>query len=259
MKRPGALLLKICACLILFLTLSGCSIFRPAPRFVLSPQQARKVLREIGDQNSITDTLISSGTIKLKDPSSSSEANFIFVGAKYPIKMKIEITHSWGRPLIHCVLEGQRFRLVDYLKKRVITGSLGNARKMFFLPGHTSIKQIWSIFRGYPEISGHDVYRMPSPSTIALYRKKEEVQDIVLDPESFNPRMVSYPQLKLTVRYLNFMEFEGYRYARKVVVEEPSSEQKMIILIKKIFFNRSVPSHIFRLDIPEGFESLTVQ
>ncbi len=260
MRSLRSYLISVCVCSAFLLLLPACSVFRPAPRYLLSHNQASQLLASIDSQDAMTDTLVSSGTIELREPGNKSQADFLFVGTKKPLRMKIEITHSWGRPVIHCLLDDKTFRLVDYIKKTVYIGSLNSARKILFLPGIATPTQVWSIFRGYPEICDYNSFAMPVPAAISMRDEMgTEVQRIGFDLQNFAPKTVSYPLLKLDVFYSNFKRLEGYIYAGKVEVAKSSDDQKIVLLIKKILFNKQIPGQIFNLPIPPGYKTISLK
>ncbi|MCP4668686.1 MAG: hypothetical protein GY849_20270, partial [Deltaproteobacteria bacterium] len=73
------------------------SVQPPAPP--LSPQEIEHRVSEFMDQQDRVTAFFSSGRLKVKTKDSESEANTLIMGTRDPFRIKIEITHRWGRQL----------------------------------------------------------------------------------------------------------------------------------------------------------------
>ena len=106
-------------------------------------------MRPKGSENSVQILMIADAT-----PQADSKA-VAGTGARPHGRMKIEITHPWGKPLLHILIEGERLDILDFAEKRFYRGSLKSRYLSDRLPVPLNPSILWSLARAFPLLLRH--------------------------------------------------------------------------------------------------------
>ena len=257
-SKPLLLRLALTSLLFLPVLLSiGCA---PSPgpisRETPGPLNAEMIVSGIRDQEEIVSAFYTTGTVFFKDWKWRSEAHMLIAGIKAPYKIKIEITHPWGNPILHILIDDDRIEILSFGEKKVYIGRLSHDSLSRFLPvKFINRSLLWSILRGYPQILRYRGIGMQKMNRISLWGPKgREIEVIYLAPDSLQPEIVSFPEQELMLTFKGLKENRGIYYASEVGVKSAGEGKNLIIKNKDMVFNTRIPEPIFILDKPPDFE-----
>ena len=99
-ERKGVILLLVPFFVCMLLT--GCAAVRTLMKGPpLTADRIDAILAGIDDQQAQVSSFYTLGKVLLKDGILEAEADALIVGTREPFRLKIELTHSWGKPLLH--------------------------------------------------------------------------------------------------------------------------------------------------------------
>ncbi len=209
------------------------------------------------NQSDRVSSFYASGTLSVKDWKGESEAGVLTAGTRSPFRVKIEITHSWGRPLLHILMVGERFEVLSFGEKRLYLGSSNDDSLSRFFPGHLFNHTIvWAFLRGFPQVMGYNRIDTSGAGRISLLGPEEkEVEVIYPGPQGFPPEGISFPPELLDLTFAGYRENDGVLFASEVQVKSLEGGKNLILKNRKAVFNRTIPEEIFTLKKPPGFET----
>ena len=200
-------------------------------------------------------TLVSSGALTLDIKGSESDTTVLIVATRDPSRIKIEITHTWGRPLLHILINGSSLDMLSFTDKRMYSGRLGTPGLSGLIPVPLSPELVRTLARAYPVLLHHNLALSVNWNQIIFLNQSEEMTQIVdLYPESDIPHRVFFCRQRAEVIFSDFQNSGGIRYAKKIEVNSPEENARLALEITKITFNKPVPEAIFRLETPRDFE-----
>jgi hypothetical protein len=245
--------------LLLIITLTGCFHIqrRPSPG-PYDAVQTENLISMMRDQEKIVSTFSASGTIIVDGWIWDSTAEILIAGIKEPFMVKIEITHSWGKPIIHILIRDDRLEILEFSEKRLYTGKFSSRSLSKFLPGgYYDPESIWAILRGFPNILPYKKIQSGGPSRIDLLdRKGNIIEEIDYYPGKSFLEAVSFPGYSHNISFSEFMESDGVHYAAKVKLENIKGGKHLILRKKRMAFNREIPDQLFIVKKPPNFESV---
>jgi hypothetical protein len=237
----------------------GCAaIQRPVKGPPLSIDKASEVISGIQDQCNRVLSFYSSGTISVRDWKWESEADTLIAGVRDPLKIKIEITHAWGAPVFHILIDRDRLEVLSFEEKKLYLGGFTPEGLSRFFPGGLFDRDlIWAILRGYPIIMGHEGIESPGANRVSLSNQRgDKIEIIDLYPVSLQPKRISFPRKNLDLAFSGFRENDGIQYAGEVKVSSIKGGRYLVLTNEKMVFNRSIPDQIFTIQRVPGFETV---
>jgi hypothetical protein len=242
------------------LALTGCALVREmsfAPP--LTDQQLNAVISQLKDQEAKVTSFFSQGTLLLKDWYWEAETQVLIVGLRDPFRVKVEITHAWGQPVLHVLVDQKRLEVLSFQENKLYVGAFTPKALSRFLPGDLDSDLIWTALRGYPGVSPRTKTLSPGRNRISFADEKgEEVESLDLRPEDLRPVRVSYPPQRLRMEFSNLMETEGIRFAGVVSVDSGMGGRKLSIIKDGMVFNRPIPPEIFTIEKPPSFSVVSL-
>ena len=227
------------------------------PTIPLGDEEIARYISAIRKQGRMVQTLFSSGRVILKRPDSEVRANILIVATKYPTNIKIEITHPWGRPLFHLLINETTIKALSFPDKRLYTGPVGSSGVVTFFPIRFGPDQIWNLVRGYPTLQLHDKAVSQRQNRISLIdREGKTVQVIDFDPEKRLPYSTSFPIQDITITFSRLQNENKIYYARKIVMADHKNKTSLTLNLRQMVFNTAIPKSVFELKVPAGFETL---
>ena len=243
------------ACLTLFTGCAGLLTKPPPPPF--PPQKVNQILSEIREQEKMADTFFSTGTLMIKGETPESDADILIVGSHDPIKVKIEVTHSWGRPILHILADENILHILSFPEKRYYLGPLSKSAPLRFFPKSLEPEQLWSLVRGFPILSRSDkAVSLKGNQINLLNQNSETVQIIDLFPQSNLPRLVSFPERNTEIYFSDYRKENDICYARVIRLHDPASGSDLSINLKQMTFNKPIPEAIYTIKKPADFKIL---
>jgi len=246
----------------IFLTISaifspGCTgLHRSVSPVPISLNDATAVISRIHDQEKLASSFYTTGSVSIKDREWEPEAHILIAGTRSPLKIKIEITHPWGTPILHILISRKNLQILSFNEKRLYVGDFTPEVLSRFLPGgFLSPDLVWAVLRGFPNlISGYRIVSL-GVNRISL-SNRDETEIVDLYPENHLPRQVSYPSRYIDLVFAEFQEESGVFYARQVKVNSVVEKRELHLKTGKMVFNRRIPERIFVLKSPAMFETV---
>ena len=234
---------------------NGCSTtYTSVKGKIFSPQEVSSIIEELRIQEDKVNSFYSTGSVTVKDWKSELDAISLIVGEKEPFRLKIEITHSWGRPVLHILIDKEIIEILSFEEEKFYRGRNKPGVLSEFL-SDIDPQLIWTVSRGYPPILEHQRVISPGRNRISLLDKLEKgVETIYFDPETLRPSLVSFPSFNMEVKFLGLTEDKGIHYAQMVVVDSHTSKKTLVLKNSRIVFNKSIPDEIFSIKCPPMFK-----
>jgi hypothetical protein len=223
---------------------------------ILDEQKIADFISMAREQDAQVRSLISAGRLTIRKRGSETGLNVLMAGERDRDKIKIELTHSWGRPVVHILVHGKRFDIVSFVDKKFYLGSLGTTDPSGFFPGRLELDQIWAFVRAFPVVPKHSSAVFSRENQITLLNSNGgTVQVVDFCNHSNLPCRISFPEQGSTVLFSKFEQKGGTLYARKVELRGANVEGAIEMDLKQFVFNETIPQEIFQLEAPEGFEA----
>ena len=240
------------------ITLSGCApVLFKRP---LSDQELGRVLSLLKTQEEAAATFFTTGQLVVKDWYWDQEANTLMAGTRNPLRLRIEITHAWGQPILHLLVAGGTFKALSYGERKLYMGDLTPGALARFFPADLDADLMWEVARGFPKPRpGARMESRKADQMSFLNRKGDEMETLDLDPQSALPRQLLFPERKVGIDYADFQQEGGILYAREVRVKQLEGTRNLMLKNGKMVFNKPIPDEIFRMEIPQGFETVYIE
>ena len=232
------------------------SVPKAPPLDPLRYQEAKSITAGIREQEEKAFSFYAFGTLTVKSRNLDSESNILVAGTRKPFRIKIELTHSWGQPILHILIDGTRLEALTFHDQRAYIGRFTPSVLSRFFPVDLDPELIWGTLRGYPHVpENHEVLSLDGNQIRLVEENSEEVEIIDLDPESRLPTRVSFPERHIHLEFSDYYEDQGVYSARSVKVNHKGKRQ-LVLKKRKVVVNRAIPEQIFRLKKPAGFETV---
>lgn len=242
--------------LILLVFFNGCAAFRPAAPPLSDPETSR-VLDRLKAQAENVFTFYSMGTVVLKQGfMESQEARILVVGTRDPLRIKVEITHPWGRPLLHVLISGDRLEALSFQEATRYTGPATPETLGRFLPSPPDLASVWSLLRGYPAPPERGTAISESgPRIVWRADSGRPLQILGIRPETLEPERIVFPESRLHVLFGELRESGGIRYAGEVRYLPEEKRGQVLIENERMVFNQDIPEAIFEIRVPSMFRT----
>jgi len=237
----------------------GCAGRTPVSKGGPLPYDPAGLITRMLDQEKRVHSFYASGTILVKGWAWKSEAELLIAGTREPLKIKLEITHPWGKPILHILIDKNRLEILSFDEKRVYVGELtAESLSRLSLPGEfCNLNLIWSVLRGYPHIAVYDRISYSDMYRINLFDQEDmDIEIIDLYPENLLPKRVLFPGDSLDIFFSGYKNSDGIDYAEEVTVNNFEGRKDLTIKTRKMVFNKPIPDEIFILEKPGTFETV---
>ena len=254
-------MMKTIRCLIvLFLVLvfpNCATIYRPPPKGPLNPHEIRIIMSGIEEQGRKVFAFYTVGSLLVKDWAQESESNILIAGTKGPFKIKIEITHPWGRPILHILFHKTRLEVLSFSDKKFYLGTFTPEALSKIFPGELNANLLWATLRGYPNLITHHRIASRKANQVTLFDGKGKAVEVIdVYPESLLPKSVSFPEQHIDLAFSRFQKNNDIYYAREVQVKSTKRRKNLTLKNRKMVFNKAIPGEVFTLEKPPAFEIL---
>jgi len=249
---PAPFPLKVLLLIGSLMLAAGCAALAPAPP-PLAPEETSRVLSAFSAEAKRVRKFYGTGKMSIKSKNRSMGGSILVAAERDPLRLKLEMTHSWGRPISHVLIQDNRISMVVFPEKRCYRGPVSAYDGSGLIPPALKREQIWSFLRGFPLLSPYHHARSTRGDRITLFdRAGTAIQILEFDPERMVPEALRFPESDLEISFSDFQTQEGIRYAEAVKVSTPKSNLRFEL--DRMVFNRAFPEAIFQLDIPPGYE-----
>ena len=244
--------------LMFLIAVSGCApVFFKKP---LSDQELGKVVSLLKAQEEKVNAFYTTGHMTVKDWYWDQEANTLMAGTRTPLRLRMEITHAWGQPILHLLIVGKTFKALSYGERKLYIGDLNPGALSKFFPADLDADLIWDVLRGFPRLREDGRIESGKADQVRLLdRHGDETEVLELDAESGLPRRISFPERKVAVVYADFQQENGILYAKEVRIMQLGGTRNLTLKNGKMVFNKPIPDEIFRQEIPPGFETVYIE
>jgi outer membrane lipoprotein-sorting protein len=234
----------------------GCASLAPFPAAKpFSQQESDRLISNLQDQEEKVLSFQGVGKLMLKKGQEEIEANLFAIGSN-PYKIRLEITHPWGRPLLYIVADEKSISILSLTDKKFFRGPPHSLdMKQFFLYG-LDLDLAWKIFSGsVPILSTYGRTMSLKPHEISLYNKQGEIiETISFSSKTLLPRSIYFPKKGLSILLSEFDEGYLGPHPLQIKILKESEDQLVVIRYKSFTLNKPVPEEIFQLNPPPSFE-----
>ena len=226
--------------------------YPPAPPF--SQEEAAQLIASLKKQGDEVTSFQGIGKVRFKDGEQESEANLLAVGSK-PLRVRLEISHPWGRPLFFVVVDNKYTQAVSFAEKKVFRGELSHLPVRPFSVLTLDPDSLWMVLSGSVPILPHARAASLKQHEIGLFDAEEDVREIIaFSPDSQLPRSVYFPDKEITIVLSEYERSDWGLKPSGITIISEVHNQSAEIRYKQLRINRSVPEEVFRLARPPGFE-----
>ena len=271
--HPG---IKALLTALVFLAVQCCSpltVKPPSP--ALTQERVASVVSAFAEQDKAVKTLFFTGTLTLKERGAENSVQILMVadathragteavadtedragtGACPYRRMKIELTHPWGKALVHILIEGSRADILDFTEKRFYRGRLNSKSLAERLRVPLNPSMLCSLARAFPAVLEHRSAVSLAGNRIALLDAEgNDVQVFELYSGEPLPFKVSFCKENVSMVFSDFQDEGGILYARQVKFNSPDQKISLGIEIDQMRFNTPLPKAVFEMDPPGDF------
>jgi len=100
----------------------------------LTYEEVQDIIKKVQDQEKKVTSFYSLGSILVQDGNWESESNILTAGTKNPFVIKMEITHPWGQPILHILIDELRLEVLSFRENRLYLGPFTPGALSKFLP-----------------------------------------------------------------------------------------------------------------------------
>ena len=219
-----------------------------------------KLEQAMDRQEKAVQTIVSSGKVSSGEWDVGTELNALVVGTLDPFRIKIEITHPWGRPLLHILMTESTIKILSFSEKKFYLGETGKRGTftIFKIPIDPAI--IWSFVRAYPVLLPHvEIKGTTSNQIILVNSKKENIQTVAFYPKYAYPRSSFFVKTNTELFFSDYEETGSIIFARKITVNNPRDKTRLMFVSDRTTLNKAVPDEIFEMEAPEHFQTIPLE
>jgi hypothetical protein len=226
--------------------------YPPTPPF--SQKETAQLIASLKTQGDKVTSFQGIGKLRFKDGEQESEANLLAVGSR-PFRVRLEISHPWGRPLFFVVADKKRTQAVSFVEKKVFRGEWSRLSLRPFSVLTLDQNSLWMVLSGGVPILPHARAASLKQHEIRLFDAEEDVREIIaFFPDSRLPRSVYFPDRGITIVFSDYEHSDCGLKPSGITIMSEVHNQSAEIRYKQLRINRSVPEEVFRLAPPPGFE-----
>ena len=239
-----------------FAVFPGCAALRTAVKGPpLTTRQIDAIVSEIDRQQARVSSFFSSGTVLFKDGILEAEADALIVGTGEPFRLKIELTHSWGKPLLHILVDRKRLEVLSFKERKHYVGTFSPEALSRFLPGGLDAGMIWAVLRGYPALlPSSNIISREAKRLIVLDERGGTLQTVNVAGGKRIPVAIRLFRQGVKATFEDYQSKEGILFAGRVGIEHPESNKSLVLIRKRTVFNKNIPEEIFLLNKPTHFD-----
>jgi hypothetical protein len=211
-------------------------------------------------QGNAVQTMVSSGKVSSGEWDNATELSVLIIGTLAPFRIKMEITHPWGRPLLHLLLTESTIKILSFSDKTFYLGETGKGGTLTILGIPMDPAIIWSFVRAYPALLPHfETVATAGDQITLLNERKENVQTVNFYPRHLYPRSSFFRKADTELFFSDYDETGSIVYARKIVVNNPRDKTRLVLAFDRITVNKTVPEELFEMDVPDQFQTIPLQ
>jgi hypothetical protein len=222
----------------------------------LTPAETDQLVTLLREQDQIVRSFFWSGRLTARKRLGQAENLIVSVGRRDPLRLKIEVTHSWGQPIAQALISETQAKVLVVPEKRFYVGHMKDSGLSGdFLPAGLDARQLWGALRGFPILPEYGRVISPRGDQLTFFDIEGKViQTVDFDPATRFPRLVSLPDPAVNVSFADIKDDQSVLFARHIIIESPDAGLILELEMSQAIFNQPVPETIFSLDAPPGYE-----
>ena len=226
----------------------------------LDHSTVKEIKQAMGRQERAVQTVVSSGNVSSGDWDGGAELSALIIGTQEPFRVKIEITHPWGRPLLHILMTESKIEILSFSEKKYYFAETGKGRMFNILGIPMDPAIIWSFVRAFPVLLPHfDIEPSTGKQITLINDRKENIQTVDFYPKHAFPRSSFFVNAGTELFFSDYDENGGILYAGKIVVNKPRKETRLVFVFDRTTVNKPVPDEIFEMDVPAQFKTVPLE
>ena len=271
--HSGIRTLLLVSAFLVFQCCTPLTVKPPSP--ALDEKRVAALVSLFSAQESVAKTFFFSGTLTFKDRDTENAVQILMItdatlragtddragtGACPYGRMKIEITHPWGKPLTHILIESQRLQILDFTEKRIYRGSLKSKRLSRRIPVPLNHSILWSLARAFPALLKHrETASMAENQFTLIDSMGDKVQHFELYSAEPLPHRVCFCKQNATIDFSDFEDDDGILYARQMSFHGPDHTVSLELEIDRMTFNTPLPKAVFSMEAPPDFKTVHLE
>ena len=221
-----------------------------------TPAETDQLVTLLREQDQRVRSFFWSGRLTARKRLGRAENLIVSVGRRDPLRLKIEVTHSWGQPIAQALISETQAKVLVAPEKRFYVGHMkesGLSGDLF--PAGLDARQLWGALRGFPILPEYArVISHRGDQLTFLDFEGKVIQTVDFDPATRFPRLVSLRDPVVKVSFADIQHDQGVLFARHIIIESPDAGLTLELEMSQAIFNQPVPETIFSLEPPPGYE-----
>ena len=241
--------------ILVLIFLIGCAPLVPSPPTAPFTQtETAQLISELRAEGRRISSFHGVGSLRYRDREEESELNLLAVGGR-PFKLRLEVSHPWGRPLFFIVLDGDNTSVLSLVDHKFFKGQSNRLPMDVLFLLRLDLDSIWQILSGNVPILHHSKASSLKPYEVTLYNGEGKVTQIIsFFPRSLLPRSVFFPYEGITIMLSDFKQGDFGPRPLRIEIARKDTDQSVEIRYKDLTRNKPIPEEVFSLDPPPGFE-----
>jgi hypothetical protein len=230
--------------------LVGCAPLRSLPPArPISQDQAHHLITQMRMRADEVSSFVGVGKLLFREGEGETSMNLLAVGQR-PSRVRLELTHTWGKPLIHLVADKQNTSVLSLVENTFYSGPSNRLNRRQFFPFELDLEIVWVILSGRIPILPHCTVESLRQNEITLLNGQgETVERLTFVQDGSIPRSIHLPRQGLTVAFSHFKEGGMGPYPSMVSISQ-GDQRHVEIRYTSLEFNRPIPEELFDLNPP---------
>ena len=241
--------------IVVLILLLGCAPLVPSPPTApFSETETAQLISNLRAEGKRISSFHGVGRLRYKDRGEETELN-LFAAGRRPFKVRLEISHPWGRPIFYIVLDGDNTSVLSLADHKLFKGQSDCLPMDVFFLLRLDLDSIWQILSGNVPVLPHSKAASLKPYKVTLYNGEGKVTQIIsFFPRSLLPRSVFFPYEGITIILSDFKQDDFGLRPLKIEIARKDTNQSVEMRYKDLTRNKPIPEEVFSLDPPPGFE-----
>jgi len=230
--------------------LVGCAPLQTLPPAKpISQDQAHRLITQLRAQADEVFSFVGAGKLFFREGEGETGMNLLAVGQR-PSRLRLELTHTWGKPLIFLVADKQNTSVLSFIESTFYSGPSSGLQGGPYFPFEFDLEIAWVILSGRIPVLPHCNVASLRQNEITLFDGQgDTVERLTFAQDGFIPTSIHLPKQGLTVALSQFKEGGIGPYPSKVSISQ-GDELQVEIRYTSLEFNRPIPEELFALNPP---------
>jgi outer membrane biogenesis lipoprotein LolB len=220
------------------------------PAKPISQDRAHQLINQMSERADEVASFVGLGKLIFKEEQKgTTSVNLLAVGRR-PSKVRIELDHAWGKPLIYLVADRQNTSVLSFVENIFYSGASDSLKIRQLFPFELDLEIVWVILSGRVPILPHSTVESLKPNEITLFDEwGKKVERIIFAQDPFLPTLIHLHREGLIVELSQFKKCEAGFYPSKVSISQ-GDDRQVEIRYTSLEFNRPIPEEVFSLNPP---------